>query len=194
MLFCHFYFFDCISDWNISSEDFLFVFERIGHQGGFLLGTVFYLVKGTVWGNCEFPLKQLKGTKAMTRGHGGNCLCCLREISGLYVLQANHNSLTLVLFIVYGTNQVLCSQQTRIASGQRKTIRIKLVQQWDYQRRALWLNVNDLIKVSWWDSWQLAMQRWSDLIYNSFSDEVKAVLSCNKNCSWPKNDSIRIKF
>ena len=23
------------------------------------------------------------GTKAMTRGHGGYCLCCLREVSGL---------------------------------------------------------------------------------------------------------------
>ena len=28
-------------------------------------------------------VKDFKGTKAMTRGHGGNCLCCLSEVSGL---------------------------------------------------------------------------------------------------------------
>ena len=35
-----------------------------GHQG------IFSLVKGTLWGNCQFLLEPFKGTKAMTRGHG----------------------------------------------------------------------------------------------------------------------------
>ena len=39
-----------------------------GHQG------IFSLVKGTLWGNCKFLLEHFKGTKAMTRGHGGNRL------------------------------------------------------------------------------------------------------------------------
>ena len=30
--------------------------------------------------------KQFKGTVAMTRGHGGNPLCCICEVSGLYKL------------------------------------------------------------------------------------------------------------
>ena len=32
------------------------------------------VVKGTLWGNCNFLLEHFKGNKAMTRGHGGNCL------------------------------------------------------------------------------------------------------------------------
>ena len=35
------------------------------------------------WGNCKFLLEHFKGTKTLTRGHGGNRLCCLREESGL---------------------------------------------------------------------------------------------------------------
>ena len=37
-----------------------------GHQG------ILSLVKGTLRGNCEFLLQDFNGTKAMTRGHGGN--------------------------------------------------------------------------------------------------------------------------
>ena len=48
-------------------------FKGQGHQG------IFSLVKGTLWGNCKFLLKHFKST----RGHGGNCLRCLREVSGL---------------------------------------------------------------------------------------------------------------
>ena len=45
-----------------------------------------FLVKGTLWGNCKFLLEHFKGTKAMTRGHRGNRLRCLREVSGLYAV------------------------------------------------------------------------------------------------------------
>ena len=48
-----------------------------GHQG------IFSLVKGTLWGN--FFCEHFKGTKAMTRGHGGNRLCCVLEVAGLCV-------------------------------------------------------------------------------------------------------------
>ena len=48
-----------------------------GHRG------IFFLVKGTLWWNCKIVLEHFKGIKAMTRGHGGNRLCCLREVSGL---------------------------------------------------------------------------------------------------------------
>ena len=52
-----------------------------GHQG------IFSLVKGTLWGNRKYLLEHFKGTKAMTRGHGGNRLCCLCVVSGLDVSQ-----------------------------------------------------------------------------------------------------------
>ena len=54
-----------------------FGFERARHQG------IFFLVKGTLWWNCKFVLEHFQGTKALTRGHRGNRLCCLREVSGL---------------------------------------------------------------------------------------------------------------
>ena len=37
-------------------------------------------------GNCMFLLENFKGTKAITRGQGGNRLCCLREVSGLQIV------------------------------------------------------------------------------------------------------------
>ena len=46
-----------------------------GHKG------IFSLVKGTLLGNCKSILGHFKDTKAMTRGHGGNRLCCLHEVS-----------------------------------------------------------------------------------------------------------------
>ena len=48
-----------------------------GHHG------IFSSVKGTLWGNFKFLLELFKGTRAMTRGHGGNHLRCLREVLGL---------------------------------------------------------------------------------------------------------------
>ena len=47
------------------------------HQG------IFSLVKGTLAGDCKFLLEYFKGAKAMTSGHGGNRLRCLREVLGL---------------------------------------------------------------------------------------------------------------
>jgi hypothetical protein len=47
------------------------------HQG------IFSLVKGTLWGNRTILSEHFKVAKAMTRGHGGNCQCCLRAVSGL---------------------------------------------------------------------------------------------------------------
>ena len=41
------------------------------------------LVQGNLRGNRKFLLEHFKGTKAMTRGHGGNHLRCLHEESGL---------------------------------------------------------------------------------------------------------------
>ena len=55
----------------------LVFFTVQGHQG------IFSLVKDTLWENCKFELEQFKGIKAMTRGHGGKRLRCLREVSGL---------------------------------------------------------------------------------------------------------------
>ena len=48
-----------------------------GHLG------IFFLVKGTLRLNCKFVLEHFKGIKALTRGHRGYRLCCLREVSGL---------------------------------------------------------------------------------------------------------------
>ena len=48
-----------------------------GHKG------IFSLVKGTLWGHCiVISTEDFKGTKTMTRGHGGNPLRCLLEESG----------------------------------------------------------------------------------------------------------------
>ena len=55
-----------------------YVFERARAPRHFLL-----VLKGTLWGNCKFLLDHFKGTKAMTRGHGGNRL---REVSGLALI------------------------------------------------------------------------------------------------------------
>ena len=41
------------------------------------------MVKGNLWGNCKFLLEQFKGSNAMARGHGGNRLQCLHEVSDL---------------------------------------------------------------------------------------------------------------
>ena len=57
-----------------------FVFERARASKHFLT------FKGT---NCKFLLEYFKSTKALTRTHGGNRLCCLREES---VLRPTHKS------------------------------------------------------------------------------------------------------
>ena len=54
------------------------LFERARAPRHFLLG------KGMEVENCTFLLELFKGTKALTRGHGGNRLCCLHEVSGLH--------------------------------------------------------------------------------------------------------------
>ena len=54
-----------------------FIFERARAPMHFLLGTL--------WGNLKFLLKHFKGTKAITRGPGGNHLPCLCEVSGLII-------------------------------------------------------------------------------------------------------------
>ena len=65
-----------------------------GHQG------IFFLVKGTLWWNCKFVLEHFKGTKAMTRGHGGNRLRCLREVSGLIMCRQGKKELPGNLYLL----------------------------------------------------------------------------------------------
>ena len=52
----------------LSSCSILVCFVNEGHQG------IFSMLKATLWGHCKFLLECFKGTKAMTRGHGGNRL------------------------------------------------------------------------------------------------------------------------
>ena len=79
---------------NYARACMLWFLKGQGHQG------IVSLVKGTLWGNCKFLLEYFKGTKAMTKGHGGNRLCCLREVSGLpWSLKTNFfNKLNLAVF------------------------------------------------------------------------------------------------
>ena len=46
-----------------------------GHQG------IFILVKGLLLRNSNFQLEYYKGTRAMTRGHGGYCRCFRENIT-----------------------------------------------------------------------------------------------------------------
>ena len=76
-----------------------FTFERARAPGHFLL------VKGTLWGNCKFLLEHFKRTKALTRGHGGNNLCCLHLVSGLNLSSKYKATCNLAHWIIKGTCQ-----------------------------------------------------------------------------------------
>ena len=74
-----------------------------GHQG------IFSSVKGTLWGNCKCLLKHFKGTKAITRGHGGNRRRCLLKVSGLLALWQSRHSILSTHFGAFQPRTTWCS-------------------------------------------------------------------------------------
>ena len=70
--------------------------------------------------NLQICTVHFKGTKAETRGHGGNRLRCLREVSGLHIVVLTHvtrgDCATFTIFVV--NNAALPKMRTSLNKAQ----------------------------------------------------------------------------